>query len=94
MIAHSSKTVKHRSRVATDPTQPNLRQVHLVHSELFNELAEKDFLVVPGAMGENITTHGIDLLNLPKKSISNQLKSHHDNRTETRIGHHYGRGRE
>ena len=67
--AHSGKTVKHRSRVATDPTQPNLRQVHLIHAELFDELAEKDFAVVPGAMGENITTRGIDMLNLPKNTI-------------------------
>lgn len=67
--AHSGKTVKHRSRVAADPTQPNLRQVHLIHSELFDELAQKDFIVVPGAMGENITTQGIDLLNLPKNTI-------------------------
>ncbi|MBK7683618.1 MAG: MOSC domain-containing protein [Bacteroidetes bacterium] len=67
--AHSGKTVKHRSRVAADPMQPNLRQVHLIHSELFDELAQKDFVVVPGAMGENITTQGIDLLNLPKNTI-------------------------
>ncbi|MBK9637588.1 MAG: MOSC domain-containing protein [Bacteroidetes bacterium] len=67
--AHSGKTVKHRSRVAADPTQPNLRQVHLIHSELFDELAEKDFLVTPGAMGENITTQGIDLLSLPKNTV-------------------------
>jgi len=33
--------VKHRSRVAKDPNQPNLRQVHLIHSELFDELKEK-----------------------------------------------------
>ncbi len=43
--AHSGKTVKHRSRVAKDPTQPNLRQVHLIHSELFDELAEKDLTI-------------------------------------------------
>lgn len=67
--AHAGKTVKHRSRVAADPTQPNLRQVHLIHSELFDELVEKDFIVTPGAMGENITTQGIDLLNLPKNTI-------------------------
>ncbi len=67
--AHQGKTVKHRSRVAKDPTQPNLRQVHLMHAELFQELAEKDFLVTPGAMGENITTKGIDLLRLPKYTI-------------------------
>jgi hypothetical protein len=67
--AHAGKTVKHRSRVAADPTQPNLRQVHLIHAELFDELAERDFKVDPGNMGENITTRGIDLLNLPKNTI-------------------------
>lgn len=63
--AHCGKTVKHRSRVAKDPTQPNLRQVHLIHSELLDELKEKGFPVSPGQMGENITTKNIDLLNLP-----------------------------
>ena len=63
--AHSGATVKHRSRVRRDATRPNLRQVHLIHSELFNELREKGFDVEPGMMGENITTTGIDLLSLP-----------------------------
>jgi MOSC domain-containing protein YiiM len=63
--AHLGQTVKHRSRVAKDPTQPNLRQVHLIHEELFDELAGKGFAVASGAMGENVTTRGIDLLNLP-----------------------------
>ena len=54
--AHSGKTVKHRSRVALDPSQPNLRQVHLIHSELHDELIEQGFNVAPGVMGENITT--------------------------------------
>jgi MOSC domain-containing protein YiiM len=63
--AHSGETVKHRSRVARDPTQPNLRQVHLIHGELFDELAVGGFKVQPGALGENITTRGIDLLALP-----------------------------
>jgi MOSC domain-containing protein YiiM len=63
--AHSGVTVKHRSRVARDPTQPNLRQVHLMHSELFDELSGKGFFVSPGALGENITTRGIALLDLP-----------------------------
>jgi len=67
--AHMGETVKHRSRVARDPTQPNLRQVHLIHSELFEELAKKGFFVKEGEMGENITTEGIDLLNLPKDTI-------------------------
>lgn len=63
--AHMGTTVKHRSRVAADPTQPNLRQVHLIHSELHDELRAANFQVMPGAMGENITTRGIDLLGLP-----------------------------
>ena len=67
--AHMGKKVKHRSRVAKDPTQPNLRQVHLIHSELFDELKEKGFDVSPGQMGENITTQAIDLLALPKDTI-------------------------
>lgn len=63
--AHRGTTVKHRSRVAADPTQPNLRQVHLMHGELFDELAGKGFSVHPGDLGENITTRGVDLLALP-----------------------------
>ena len=62
---HCGATVKHRSRVRKNPNQPNLRQVHLIHSELFDELAEQGFSLVPGEMGENITTHGVDLLGLP-----------------------------
>ena len=64
--AHSGETVKHRSRVAKDPSQPNLRQVHLMHNELFDELAEKGYDVHPGQLGENITTVGVDLLALPE----------------------------
>ncbi|MBS0528902.1 MAG: MOSC domain-containing protein [Proteobacteria bacterium] len=63
--AHMGETVKHRSRVRRDPTQPNLRQVHLIHSELFEELRQKGFNVNPGDLGENITTSDIDLLALP-----------------------------
>ncbi|GHD02800.1 MOSC domain-containing protein [Streptomyces violarus] len=62
---HAGVTVKHRSRIAQDPTQPNLRQVHLIHEELFAEVADAGFEVAPGALGENITTRGIDLLGLP-----------------------------
>jgi MOSC domain-containing protein YiiM len=63
--AHAGTTVKHRSRVAKDPSQPNLRQVHLIHSELHDELAGKGLAVAPGEMGENVTTRGVDLLGLP-----------------------------
>ena len=64
--AHAGATVKHRSRVAKDPTLPNLRQVHLIHSELHDALRAAGYEVAPGQMGENITTQGVDLLGLPK----------------------------
>ena len=63
--AHNGATVKHRSRVARDPNQPNLRQVHLLHAELHEQLASEGFTVAAGDMGENITTRGLDLLALP-----------------------------
>jgi MOSC domain-containing protein YiiM len=63
--AHAGTTVKHRSRVRRDPTQPNLRQVHLIHGELHDELNAQGFAVSPGDMGENVTTRGVDLLSLP-----------------------------
>jgi MOSC domain-containing protein YiiM len=63
--AHMGVTVKHRSRVARGPTQPNLRQVHLIHAELFEELATRGFAVAPGQIGENVTTRGLPLLELP-----------------------------
>lgn len=62
---HLGTTVQHRSRVAQDPTQPNLRQVHLIHTELHDELRSAGFDVTAGDMGENITTRGVDLLGLP-----------------------------
>ena len=64
--AHAGKTVKHRSRVKADPTQPNLRQVHLIHEELYDELRAAGFDVTAGQLGENITTRGLALLELPK----------------------------
>jgi MOSC domain-containing protein YiiM len=67
--AHCGETVKHRSRVAQDPTQPNLRQVHLVQAELFDELAQQGFTITSGQIGENITTRHIDLLALPRHTI-------------------------
>jgi MOSC domain-containing protein YiiM len=63
--AHLGETVKHRSRVKIDPTKPNLRQVHLIHAELHDELRVAGFEVGPGQMGENVTTRGVDLLALP-----------------------------
>lgn len=62
--AHAGMTVQHRSRVARDAAAPNLRQVHLLHAELFDELAAKGFAIEPGQLGENMTTRGIDLLGL------------------------------
>ena len=67
--AHRGVTVKHRSRVRQDPTQPNLRQVHLIHLELIHELQAQGFRVDPAAMGENITTFGLDILALPTDTV-------------------------
>ena len=64
--AHCGRTVQHLSRIAQNPDQPNLRQVHLIHSELFAELKAAGFDISPGDMGENITTSGLDLLGLPR----------------------------
>jgi MOSC domain-containing protein YiiM len=63
--AHCGATVQHRSRVRRDPTQPNLRQVHLIHAELHDELRRAGLAIEPGRMGENVTTRGLDLLGLP-----------------------------
>lgn len=67
--AHEGETVKHRSQVAVDPSQPNLRQIHLIHAELFEELELKGFSVGAADLGENITTSGIDLLALPRHAL-------------------------
>ncbi|MCP5055649.1 MAG: MOSC domain-containing protein [bacterium] len=67
--AHCGEKIQHRSRVARDPSQPNLRQVHLVHAELLDELHESGFDLAPGEIGENITTRGIDLLSLPRGTL-------------------------
>ncbi len=64
--AHMGVTVKHRSRVRRDPSQPNLRQIHLIHGELIDALQQQGFAASAGAIGENITTRGIDLLGLPR----------------------------
>lgn len=64
--AHAGVTVKHRSRVAINPDQPNLRQVHLLHAELLDALTEQGFAVAPGDIGENVLTRGIALLALPR----------------------------
>lgn len=71
--AHCGATVKHRSRVAADPSQPNLRQVHLIHGELFETLKEGGHLVAPGDLGENITTQA---------SICSRCLSDHDCESE------------
>ena len=67
--AHFGVTVQHLSRVARDPSQPNLRQVHLVHAELHDELVAAGFGVAAGDIGENVTTRGVDLLALPTGTV-------------------------
>ncbi|GLW32888.1 MOSC domain-containing protein [Actinoplanes regularis] len=66
---HAGVNVRHRSRVRADPSQPNLRQVHLIQAELFDEVAGKGFDVPAGGIGENVTTRGIDLLALPRGTV-------------------------
>ncbi len=67
--AHAGPLVQHRSRVAADPTQPNLRQVHLIAGELFEALAAAGHQVSPGDLGENVTTEGVELHDLPVGSV-------------------------
>ncbi|MEU6029081.1 MOSC domain-containing protein [Streptomyces tauricus] len=66
---HAGVTVKHRFRMRKDPSQPNLRQVHLIHEELFDEVRDAGFEVAAGELGENVTTRGIDLLGLPTGTL-------------------------
>jgi MOSC domain-containing protein YiiM len=66
---HAGVTVQHRSRVRRDPSQPNLRQVHLMRSELLDELRARGYRVAPGVIGENVTTRGIALLALPTGTV-------------------------
>lgn len=63
--AHAGTTVQHVFDARRDPTRPNLRQVHLIHAELLDELAVQGFDVKPGDLGENLTTRGVRLLDLP-----------------------------
>ncbi|QFG68362.1 MOSC domain-containing protein [Ornithinimicrobium pratense] len=67
--AHAGTLVQHRSRVRRDPNQPNLRQVHLIHAELFVQAREMGYELSPGDLGENITTSGVDLLALPTGTL-------------------------
>ena len=67
--AHAGATVQHLSRVRRDPSQPNLRQVHLIAGELLDELAGLGHPVEPGLLGENVTTRGVDLLRLPTGTV-------------------------
>ncbi|WP_439599056.1 MOSC domain-containing protein [Falsiroseomonas sp.] len=64
--AHCGVLVKHRSRVKANPNQPNLRQLHLIPAERLASLREQGFGVAPGALGENVTTEGVDLFALPR----------------------------
>ncbi|MCA2217865.1 MOSC domain-containing protein [Jidongwangia harbinensis] len=66
---HAGVNVRHRSRVRADPSQPNLRQVHFIQRELFDEVADHGFEVAPGQLGENVTTDGLDLLALPRGTV-------------------------
>lgn len=64
--AHAGETIQHRYDKRRNPTAPNLRQIHLMHAELFDHMADQGMTVRPGQMGENITTRDIDILSLPQ----------------------------
>ncbi|WP_250287411.1 MOSC domain-containing protein [Streptomyces atroolivaceus] len=66
---HAGRTIRHQFRMTYEPDLPNLRQVHLMHEELFDELALKGYDVAPGQLGENITTPDVDLLGLPTGAL-------------------------
>ena len=66
---HAGETIRHQFRMTYEPDLPNLRQVHLMHEELFEELALKGYRVSAGQLGENITTRGVDLLGLPTGAL-------------------------
>jgi MOSC domain-containing protein YiiM len=63
--AHAGRFIQHRHQARQMPEMPNNRQVHLIQSELFDEVKELGFVVGPGDLGENITTRGLDLIGLP-----------------------------
>jgi MOSC domain-containing protein YiiM len=63
--AHAGRFIQHRYLAKKTPAAPNNRQVHLIASELFRELASNGFNVAPGDLGENVTTKGLDLSNFP-----------------------------
>ncbi len=67
--AHAGEFVQHRSRVRRDPTQPNLRQVHLIDAELFGRARQFGYELGPGDLGENVLTAGVSLLELPTGTL-------------------------
>jgi MOSC domain-containing protein YiiM len=62
---HAGPVDQHLFHLRRFGQHPNLRQVHLIHTELFDELALKGHAVRPGDLGENIATRNIELLKLP-----------------------------
>ncbi len=67
--AHAGTLVQHRSRVRRDPNQPNLRQVHLLHAEVFDDALAMGYELRPGDLGENVLTADLDLLGLPAGTL-------------------------
>ena len=67
--AHAGPFVRHRHLARRHPKMPNLRQVHLIPSELFQALRADGYELRPGDLGENILTAGLDLEALPLGTI-------------------------
>jgi len=67
--AHSGPFVRHRYLARRQPRLPNLRQVHLIPSELFEALRNAGYDLHPGDLGDNIATAGLDLETLPMGAL-------------------------
>src|SRR6185295_1980127 len=67
--AHAGVTVQHLHRRARHPAEPNLRQVHLLPREFFDEAREEGYELAPGDLGENVLTQGLDLAGLSPDTL-------------------------
>lgn len=63
--AHAGPFVRHRYLARRQPRLPNLRQVHLIPSALFGTLRRCGYEIGAGGLGENVTTAGLNLEEMP-----------------------------
>jgi MOSC domain-containing protein YiiM len=61
---HAGKLIRHRYWAAKDPTHPNHRQVLLVDTSIYADLASQGIALKPGMLGENVVVDGIQVMTL------------------------------